>query len=294
MYYFLQALGCDTDMTELKPTGSQETRQFYDNIGWQEEFGQSVDNRLFGAKEDGPIRQALHNVHTWRVRSALARAGESLKLLECGCGGNPATELLDLCSTYNGVDFSAAGLELARKKLQGMAIPCDVDQADVCQLPFATGSFDAVYSAHMLYHIPDPEAQRMALREMMRVIKPSGVLVLLTANPRPLLFPIRALKRLIADVPALKKLANSVRRQPPLPYQPMPLSWMRAQLSPVGSVNFVAYGLPSTAFYQQVTERKGLGKQLWKGLKWLDINYPKASAYLGNYVQVTVVKSLVV
>ena len=69
---------------------------------------------------------------------------------------------------------------------------------------------------------------------------------------------------------------------------------MRDQLSPYGAVDFVSYGLPTTAFYQSVTEHKGLGKQLWKGLKWLDINYPKASAYLGNYVQVTVVKALAV
>ena len=204
---------------ELKPTGSQETKQFYDTIGWKEEAGQAVDNQLFGAREDGPIRQTLHKVHTQRVRSALAYAGRQLNLLECGCGGNPATELLNLCETYSGVDFSEAGLDLARKNLQNITIPCAVRQADVCQLPFEDEGFDAVYSAHMLYHIPDPEAQRMALREMMRVIKPTGVLVLLVANPRPLLFPIRFAKRLIADMPLLNKLANSVRRKPPLPLQ---------------------------------------------------------------------------
>ena len=43
----------------------------------------------------------------------------------------------------------------------------------------------------MLYHIPDSAGQRSALHEMLRVVRPGGVLVLITANPRPLLFPIR-------------------------------------------------------------------------------------------------------
>jgi hypothetical protein len=37
--------------------------------------------------------------------------------------------------------------------------------ADVCALPFANDSFDAVYCAHMIYHIDSVEAQDAALTE---------------------------------------------------------------------------------------------------------------------------------
>ena len=92
----------------MKPpihTGSEETKQFYDRLGWRKQKGEVVDRTLFGVKEDGPIRKYLYWVHTERVRSALKRAGDRIRLLECGCGGTPAINLLDLCSDYTGVDF---------------------------------------------------------------------------------------------------------------------------------------------------------------------------------------------
>ena len=49
----------------------------------------------------------------------------------------------------------------------------------------------------------------------------------------------------------------------------------------------IAADIPSTSFYRNVTEFKGLGKLLWKSVRWLDVNYPKLSAYLGNYVILT-------
>ena len=47
--------------------------------------------------------------------------------------------------------------------------------ADLCDLQFADNSFDVVISFHVLEHIPD---DRAALREIHRVLKPNGRLVL--------------------------------------------------------------------------------------------------------------------
>lgn len=278
-------------MTNQEPAGSEETKKFYDRVGWRKKDSKFIDNHMFGVKEDGPIRIYLHNLHMERVRFALTRAGNSIKLLECGCGGNPAMELLDLCSEYKGVDFSETGVKETNEQLKSTMIPCEATQADICKLPFNDNQFDAVYSAHMLYHIPDSAGQKSALHEMMRVLKPGGVLVLITANPRPLLFPIRFLKRLFADTPVVAYISNFIRRKPPIPYKPMPLNWIRHQISQFGAVEFATFGIPSTFFNQSITEYKGMGKLLWKLIRWLDITYPQASAHLGNYAQVTVIKS---
>ena len=37
-------------------SGTSATREFYDEQGWHEEGGVSLDNHLFGVKEDWPIR----------------------------------------------------------------------------------------------------------------------------------------------------------------------------------------------------------------------------------------------
>ncbi len=270
-----------------KATGTEQTRSFYDNEGWTEQGGESVDHLLFGVKEDGPIRKELHRLHQDRIREALAQAGSGLSLLECGCGGSPARDLVDLCARYTGADFSGTGLKMARAKFADIGIPFEFMTADVCNLPFPDASFDAVYCAHMIYHIDSDVAQAAAISELLRVVRPGGVVVLVAANPLPLAFPARLVRRLVASTPVLGTMLNRLRAKPPLPYRPMSIGWMRERMARGGPVDVRAYSIPSTAFTQKVTEYRGLGRLLWKGIRWLDIHQPKLSAYLGNYVMLT-------
>src|SRR5688572_9034362 len=101
-----------TEGPQLHPAGAAETRQFYDQRGWARQGEKLVDTDLFGVKEDGPIRQAGHRVRTERIREEVrsSRGEGGARLLECGCGGNPATFLADLCAHFTAVDFSSRGL----------------------------------------------------------------------------------------------------------------------------------------------------------------------------------------
>lgn len=270
-----------------RPKGTEETRRFYDEKGWHRENGELLDRKLFGVKEDGPIRVELFRVHMQRVRASLAEAGPPLKMLECGCGGTPEKSFLDLCSSYVGVDFSDVGLVAARASFADVAIPNEFRVADVCSLPFEDGAFDAVYSAHMIYHIKDPDAQATALKEFMRVLRPGGIAVIVAANPRPLLFPVRLVRRLASDMPLIGALIDRMRAPPPIPYRPMPIGWMRRQLGRHGMTTLEAYALPSTDFNQNVTEHSGVGRLLWNVIRSLDLRFPRLSAYLGNYIVLT-------
>jgi ubiquinone/menaquinone biosynthesis C-methylase UbiE len=265
-------------------TGTPETQRFYDEQGWKEKDGAPIDRHLFGVKEDGPIRIELHRVHQERIRAALAQAGPRLNLLECGCGGTPERSLLAFCSRYTGVDFSDTGIQMARSSFADVKIPYHFEAADVCALPFADGAFDAVYSSHMIYHIEDPKAQAAAIAEFLRVVRPGGVVTIVAANPRTLLFPLYLFRRLAADTPLLGSLLNRLRSKPVLPYKPMSIGWVRRRLAPGGPVEVFSAGLPSYSFNQHVTEFGGTGKRLWKILRWLDVSHPKLSAYLGHYV----------
>src|SRR5437868_8495749 len=109
-------------------SGTEETRRFYDNIGWKIQGDKLVDVNLFGIREDGPIRMVLHKLLMDRVRSAL---GANVNLLECGCGGNPAKWLLDKCSRYTGVDFSDTGLDVARTLFSDVTTPHDFRNAEI-------------------------------------------------------------------------------------------------------------------------------------------------------------------
>jgi SAM-dependent methyltransferase len=270
--------------------GTDETRRFYDEVGWCVQGDKPIDLDLFGVKEDGPIRIELYRLHTDRTRLALSRAGTTLNVLECGCGGNPNRRLLEVCSRYTGVDFSERGVQLARSSFSDVRIPHEFQKADVCALPFSDGAFDAVYCAHMIYHIDNAASQDAALAEMARVVRPSGVVVLIAANPYPLAFPVRLVRGLARDAPVIGFVLNRIRSKPPVPYKPMPIGWMRRRLARFGLVEVVTSALPTTYFNQNVTEFRGIGKLGWKAIRWLDVHHPRLSAYLGNYVMLTLRK----
>lgn len=268
--------------------GTRDTRTFYDLEGWIENEGRSVDAHLFWAREDGPIRSGLHALHWDRIHAHL---GGDLNLLEVGCGGNPEPLLWPICKSYVGCDFSSTGLALARKKVAGGTIPCEFFNADACSLPFADGGFDAVYSAHMIYHIANPEAQAAAIGEMVRVVRPGGHIVLIAANPRPLAFPSRTLKRLLADSPA-RPILDRLRKPPTLPYNPRPIGQMVEFFRKAGAsdVQVFVYAIPSTEFAQKVSEFRGYGKPLWRLISYMDRNFPRLSGRLGCYVTFAVTR----
>jgi SAM-dependent methyltransferase len=105
----------------------------------------------------------------------LARVRPESRVLELGCGGG---ELLwrarQLAAFAVGVDLSPEALRLA-KAVRGL--PVLLARAE--SLPFARDSFNAVLAQHLLEHLPDPVE---ALREWRRVLRPGGVLALVTPN----------------------------------------------------------------------------------------------------------------
>jgi SAM-dependent methyltransferase len=195
--------------------GTVATREFYDRRGWTRDGDRLVDGKLFGVREDGPIRQEMHRLGNERIRRALG--GPGLRLIECGCGGEPATFLADLCAHITAVDFSTTGLVEAGRTLAQIGVPFRTVAADTCRLPFPDGSFDAAYSAHSIYHIDDPAAQEAAFDQVMRVVRPGGVAVFVLANPLPLFFPVRLVRRVLASTPGVGSMLDKLRRKPPLP-----------------------------------------------------------------------------
>lgn len=265
--------------------GTEKTKTFYDTEGWHtNEDGHLVDVDLFGFKENGTIRKSLFDTQWGHIFAALERLGNPVDLLEVGCGGAPEPELLPYCKRYTGVDFSDTGISVARRKFREVALDHRFEVADACHLPFDDASFDAVYSAHMLYHIEDAGAQKQALEEAMRVLKPGGVLILTLANPRPVLFPLRAVKRMVASSPLLKRLSERLRGPAVLPYNPQSIGWTKSVLGPLKDVQLVSGGMASTWVNQNISETKAPGRWLWKGIQRLETQYPKVAAYLGNYV----------
>ena len=99
------------------------------------------------------------------------------RVLEAGCGTGYLSYVMQHEKRWPVVpmDISAEGLAYAR----GMGVERAV-QADTLSLPFERDSFDLVMSIDVLAHLPRPQ-EHDALRELVRVLRHRGLLVIRTA-----------------------------------------------------------------------------------------------------------------
>ena len=100
---------------------------------------------------------------------ALLAAEGRTRVLEVGLGtGQDARALQAAGLEVAGIDLSAEHVRLAREA------GVDACVATAQALPYADGSFDAVWSMSVLMHMPDADLHE-ALAEMARVLVPGGV-----------------------------------------------------------------------------------------------------------------------
>jgi SAM-dependent methyltransferase len=99
-----------------------------------------------------------------------------LRVLDVGCGpGRVAAILRDSGVSYIGLDTSDGLLREAHTHTSGHYV-----QADAQNLPIADARFDRVLALNALYHVPD---WQQALRDLRRVVRPGGRVVLSTNGP---------------------------------------------------------------------------------------------------------------
>ncbi len=114
--------------------------------------------------------RALH-AHIERELGRVLGEGTSQEILDGGCGTGGLIRRLAARHAgwrWTGIDLEPIACELARARCGNAA---EIFEGSVTALPFADGSFDAVVSADVLYHLDDDGA---ALREIFRVLRPGG------------------------------------------------------------------------------------------------------------------------
>lgn len=134
------------------------------------------------------------NIFIKRVRMKLAPPMQGMKVLDVGCGTGSDLALYCQagCNGY-GVDLSPAMLKVARKKLGDSA---DLRLCDAAKMPFQDEFFDLILSTYTLHEMPY-ENRSAVIREMIRVVKRDGRLLLTDFLPGPFPFPVGWMNRLL-------------------------------------------------------------------------------------------------
>jgi len=146
------------------PPDAAATQAYYD------EFSKGYE-KLRGANDPGGYHELVDDLEV----DFASRYAAGADLLEVGCGTGLLLErLAKVTKTARGIDLSPGMLEKARAR--GL----DVRQGSVLELPYPEATFDVTCSFKVLAHV---EAIEAALAEMIRVTRPSGVVLAEFYNP---------------------------------------------------------------------------------------------------------------
>jgi SAM-dependent methyltransferase len=139
------------------------------------------------AEAFGPLRDFWWNVDHLKLCAHRVGFDGARSVLDVGSGighwGRLLAQVLPADSTVVGVDPEPAWVEEAGRRAAdaGLGDRFSYTLGSVESLPFGDASFDLVTCQTVLIHVADP---RVAIREMLRVTKPGGVVLATEPNNR--------------------------------------------------------------------------------------------------------------
>jgi SAM-dependent methyltransferase len=256
---------------EVRMTGPIEhtVRAFYDTYGWSKDGEDELFRRF---------RPAYLPYHERTVARTLGCfQGRDGSLLIVGGGDLPQSHV-DLASQFTSVtciDISRVALDITERKLPG----ADRVLGSICEAPLPTGVFDAVFAAHIVYHI-DAKDQERAVRELLRVTRPRGRVVIIYNNPRsPIRFAAGAAHRLrkrFAPRQAVKTAETG------LYFSPYSLSWW-SRFKDACSIAMLPWDIIGSYEERTLIRSDGLARAFYRGAAWVERHVPSAAVHLWQY-----------
>ncbi len=168
-------------MSIVRPPGGEDGRGGADSQLHFQRYYQSEGGG--GAARQRAAAVRLH------VMAALGNPSGPLRVAEVGCGDGTGCRLwAERGHEVHGADDNAALVALARKRAGHAGLEIAVEVAQAAALPWPDQSMDVCIGARLL---DDAADWRACLAELVRVLKPGGVLYLSTGNrlypgaPRP-------------------------------------------------------------------------------------------------------------
>jgi len=205
-------------------------------------------------------------------------SGHTGNLLIAGAGDLPEThcEIAQRFASSCCLDISKHSLLICSQKLGRKS---NYILGSALNIPVANDVFDAVYCAHMIYHI-EKDLQSKAIRELLRVMRPADRAVIIYRNPHAL--P----ERIVRIKPRLFRLGHRQDEQvtdvPPLYFHVHPLNWWD-QFRDASHIS-LPWDIMSAERERSLFISGNRARWVYRICAWYEKHYPKTAARLWSYV----------
>lgn len=142
-------------------TTSSEFREYYDSEYYKE------------SKKGNPAYDIYDELRVKNIRALLGNTRDAVLIV--GCGSNRDTSIAGTQQKVFAFDLSVRAVSYVSSSSSDFRLFA----ADALQIPFEDGVFDLVVCSEVLEHIPDIHS---AVKELRRVMKPGGTLVVSSPN----------------------------------------------------------------------------------------------------------------
>jgi SAM-dependent methyltransferase len=257
----------------------EKVRDFYDRYGWAKTGAAFGEDRLF--RDFSPAYYPYHEVVNARTLECFA--GLAGRLLIAGGGDLPETHVA-LAAQFEHttcLDISRVAIQIAREKLGDRG---DFILASILEIPRPDEYFDAVYCAHVVYHV-DQDLQARAVREMIRVTRPGGRVVVIYFNRKSLPSRIAAAKDrmpLLSRLRRRKPHDQEAPQRPPLYFHAHPLSWW-SRFGDACHVEIKPWDVMGTAQEEALLINDRVAALGYRVCSWFENRYPQTAARWWSY-----------
>lgn len=232
-----------------------------------------IENYSNNSLEDYIIYQ--YHIATYKIAQRLA---SGKKVLDFGCGSGYGTAYIaDHCSEIVGIDISQAAISYANSNYNAsnLFFQC-IAPVQEKPLPFLDAEFDMVISFQVIEHIRDTQSY---LGEIRRVLKPNGIVIIVTPDRSTRLFgfqkPWNKWHVKEYSKTSLKVLINSYFVKVEILQMGAPYSVLKSELERTKMMKWLT--LPITlAFIPESIRVKGL--ELLKSIKSIKKKSTKSKA----------------
>jgi SAM-dependent methyltransferase len=263
----------------MSSKAEETVKNFYDRFGWKAQESCESGEELLFRKFSKAYHEIYAPVSEGRVRRLFE--GYTGRLLIVGPGDLPKNHItiIQQFSTTTCMDISTRALDIARQKLGDQA---EYILDSIVDTALDSDQFNAAFCAHVLYHI-DATEQEQAVRQMVRLVKPGGRVVIIYANPHipKLVFKVlRPIKRFALKIVQAKN-RNTSPAIPKLYYHAYRLGWWK-RFSDVCEVSLLPWEVigtrPARLLWNEVVARK-----FYRAALWIERTFPAVSVKLWSY-----------